>query len=109
MSYNELSVYGRLRKVEKCGPYSMYGKLLIEWGTRFSPVEVRSLSSTARGRHPHLSPVELEPVLMQQVAKKVKHFWYYYAVNRHKMTTLTPSVHSVSSLLFRSRHARRSG
>jgi NAD+ synthase (glutamine-hydrolysing) len=40
MSYNELSVYGRLRKVEKCGPYSMFGKLLIEWGTLFSPAEV---------------------------------------------------------------------
>jgi NAD+ synthase (glutamine-hydrolysing) len=40
MTYDELSVYGRLRKVEKCGPYSMFGKLVQEWGTRLSPVEV---------------------------------------------------------------------
>ena len=47
MSYNELSVYGRLRKVEKCGPYSMFGKLLIEWGTVFSPAEVSLRCSAA--------------------------------------------------------------
>lgn len=47
MSYNELSVYGRLRKVEKCGPYSMFGKLLIEWGTVFSPAEVSLQFSAA--------------------------------------------------------------
>jgi hypothetical protein len=47
MSYNELSVYGRLRKVEKCGPYSMFGKLLIEWGTVFSPAEVSFRSEAA--------------------------------------------------------------
>lgn len=44
MSYNELSVYGRLRKVEKCGPYAMFGKLVMEWGTRLSPVEVGTRS-----------------------------------------------------------------
>ena len=90
MSYNELSVYGRLRKVEKCGPYSMFGKLLIEWGTLFSPAEVSQAS------HQHFREAYcLEVGLIKQIAKKVKHFWFYYAVNRHKMTTLTPSVHSV--------------
>jgi hypothetical protein len=28
MTYNELSVYGRMRKVEKLGPYGMWSKLL---------------------------------------------------------------------------------
>ncbi|ODN97035.1 NAD+ synthetase [Cryptococcus amylolentus CBS 6273] len=69
MTYDELSVYGRLRKVEKCGPYSMYGKLVQEWGSFLSPV---------------------------QIAEKVKHFFFMYAINRHKMTTLTPSVHMES-------------
>jgi len=41
MTYDELSVYGRLRKVEKCGPYSMFGKLVQEWGTFLSPLQVR--------------------------------------------------------------------
>jgi len=40
MSYNELSIYGRLRKIQKCGPYSMFVKLIQEWGGVLSPVEV---------------------------------------------------------------------
>ena len=32
MTYDELSTFGRLRKVEKCGPYSMFTKLVQEWG-----------------------------------------------------------------------------
>lgn len=48
MTYEELSVYGRLRKVEKCGPYAMFGKLVIEWGSFLSPVEV-SLSRQVGG------------------------------------------------------------
>ncbi|KKT75777.1 MAG: Glutamine-dependent NAD(+) synthetase, partial [Candidatus Peregrinibacteria bacterium GW2011_GWA2_44_7] len=31
-----------------------------------------------------------------EVAKKVKHFFRNYAINRHKLTTLTPSVHAES-------------
>ncbi len=33
-----------------------------------------------------------------QVAEKVKLFFFEYARNRHKMTTLTPSYHAVCSL-----------
>jgi NH3-dependent NAD+ synthetase len=44
MTYDELSVYGRLRKVEKCGPYSMFGKLIQEWGTFLSPLQVSQLA-----------------------------------------------------------------
>jgi len=43
MTYDELSIFGRLRKVEKCGPYSMFTKLLHEWGTTLSPAQVRYL------------------------------------------------------------------
>jgi NAD+ synthase (glutamine-hydrolysing) len=65
MTYAELDVFGRLRKVYRCGPLSMYDKLLDEW--------------------PHLTPNE--------VAEKVKRFFRYYSINRHKTTTLTPSYH----------------
>jgi NAD+ synthase (glutamine-hydrolysing) len=41
MTYDELSVFGRLRKVEKCGPYSMFTKLVNEWGPTLSPIQVR--------------------------------------------------------------------
>lgn len=40
MTYDELSVFGRLRKVEKCGPYSMFTKLVHEWGSFLSPAQV---------------------------------------------------------------------
>ncbi|KAF7308596.1 Glutamine-dependent NAD(+) synthetase [Mycena chlorophos] len=69
MTYDELSVFGRLRKVEKCGPYSMFTKLVHEWGSFLSPT---------------------------QIADKVKLFFFEHARNRHKMTTLTPSYHAES-------------
>lgn len=67
MTYDELSQYGRLRKVDRCGPFSMFYKLIHEWGE-------------------HLRPTE--------VAAKVKRFFFYYSINRHKLTTLTPSYHA---------------
>ncbi|PPR03203.1 hypothetical protein CVT26_008051 [Gymnopilus dilepis] len=69
MTYDELSVFGRLRKVEKCGPYSTFTKLVHEWGSFLSPT---------------------------QIAEKVKLFFFEHARNRHKMTTLTPAYHAES-------------
>ncbi|TIA90965.1 hypothetical protein E3P99_01305 [Wallemia hederae] len=69
MTYDQLSAFGRLRKVEKCGPYSMFTKLLCEWKDAMSPAEI---------------------------AEKVKKFWFEYSRNRHKMTTMTPSYHAES-------------
>ena len=68
MTYAELSRFGQLRKMEQCGPVSMFEKLVREWD--------------------HLPP--------REVAEKVKHFFRCYAMNRHKMTTLTPSYHAES-------------
>lgn len=45
MTYEELSVFGRLRKTEKCGPYSMFTKLVAEWGSTLSPLQVKATSS----------------------------------------------------------------
>lgn len=69
MTYSELSVIGRLRKISKCGPYSMFCKLIDSWREALSPLEV---------------------------ANKVKRFFRMYSVNRHKMTTVTPSYHAES-------------
>lgn len=66
MTYEELGVFGVLRKIHRCGPVSMFMKLLEKWS--------------------HLAASE--------VAVKVKRFFYYYSVNRHKLTTLTPSYHA---------------
>ena len=40
MTYEELSVYGKLRKQESCGPYSMFCRLLESWSQRLTPREV---------------------------------------------------------------------
>ncbi|CAF2080840.1 glutamine-dependent NAD(+) synthetase [Brassica napus] len=69
MTYEELSVYGRMRKIFRCGPVSMFKNLCYKWGTKLSPAEV---------------------------AEKVKYFFKYYSINRHKMTVLTPSYHAES-------------
>lgn len=45
MTYDELSVFGRLRKVDKCGPYSMFTKLVHEWGSFLSPLQVCPVAS----------------------------------------------------------------
>lgn len=71
MSYAELEVYGTLRKNERCGPYSMYLRLVPRWG-----------------RERGLSPCE--------VAVKIKRFFTFYSINRHKLTTLTPAYHAES-------------
>lgn len=47
--------------------------------------------SSARTRVPGDEKPILEP---QQVAEQVKGFHHYYQINRHKMTTLTPSLHA---------------
>jgi len=31
---------------------------------------------------------------VREVADKVKKFFFFYSINRHKMTTLTPSYHA---------------
>ncbi len=67
MTYAELSVYGRLRKIGRCGPVSMFTRALRMW-------------------RDHLAPGE--------IARKVKFFFRMYAINRHKLTTLTPSYHA---------------
>ena len=40
MTYAELSTFGRLRKVYRCGPYSMFTRLVQDWGDRLSVEEV---------------------------------------------------------------------
>eukprot|EP00039_Didymoeca_costata_P032980 m.40185 g.40185 ORF g.40185 m.40185 type:complete len:696 (-) comp9635_c0_seq2:197-2284(-) len=66
MSYDDLSQYGRLRKVLKCGPFSMYEKLCQIWSD----------------------------LSFQEIATKVQFFFRMYSINRHKLTVLTPSYHA---------------
>ena len=67
MTYEELNEFGQLRKVGKCGPVEMFDRLVLKWGKIHEP---------------------------KVIAEKVKKFFKYYSINRHKMTTLTPSYHA---------------
>lgn len=40
MTYVELSIFGRLRKIEKCGQFAMFQKLLHTWSDQYSPREI---------------------------------------------------------------------
>jgi len=65
-TYKELDDLGKLRKIENCGPVATFERLLHIWD--------------------HKTPT--------QVADKVKKFYKFYSINRHKMTVLTPSYHA---------------
>ena len=66
MTYEELGLFGRLRKLGRCGPVSMFERLVRLWA-------------------------DLEPA---EVAEKVKLFFRHYAINRHKATVLPPAYHA---------------
>ncbi|KAF2725586.1 glutamine-dependent NAD(+) synthetase [Polychaeton citri CBS 116435] len=65
-TYDELSILGRLRKSFKLGTVGMFERLAVEWSDRMKPTEV---------------------------ANKVLDFMKFYAINRHKMTTMTPGLY----------------
>jgi NAD+ synthase (glutamine-hydrolysing) len=67
MTYSELGMFGSLRKQLRCGPVSMFRKLCVAWKNELTA---------------------------QQVAEKVKRFFRYYSINRHKMCTITPAYHA---------------
>jgi NAD+ synthase (glutamine-hydrolysing) len=73
MSYAELTVFGRLRKISRCGPVSMFRTLLTTGALQATRVTAYTI---------------------QEIAAKVKLFFKFYAINRHKMTTITPSYHA---------------
>ncbi|KAL8716169.1 MAG: hypothetical protein Q9220_000074 [cf. Caloplaca sp. 1 TL-2023] len=67
-TYEELSIFGRLRKINQLGPFSMWLRLCSDWT--------------------HMTP--------RQVYQKTRFLWHMFGVNRHKQETLTPSLHAES-------------
>lgn len=57
MSYEELSEYGILRKIKGFGPVSMFKHLLSHWENKWDALTI---------------------------ANKVKRFFTYFSINRHK-------------------------
>lgn len=69
ITYAELDLYGKLRSINRCGPYSMFTRL------RLSEPNVPS----------------------EQHYGRVAFFFRKYAANRHKMTILPPAYHAMAS------------
>lgn len=67
MTYEEIFAMAKLRKEEHTGPVEMFRRLLIDWRGAKSP---------------------------QEIAALVKRFHHFCAINRHKMTTMTPAYHA---------------
>jgi len=76
MTYDELATFGRLRKEHISGPYGMFQRLMHEWTSDRPPT-------------PCDDAFAIEP---REVADKVKRFLDHYAIDRHKITTLIPSL-----------------
>lgn len=68
LKYEELEYFGHLRKNLFCGPLSMFYEVAAKW-------------------------TETDPAV---IADKVKRFFRYYAMNRHKSTTVTPAIHAAN-------------
>lgn len=67
MTYEEIFIMAKLRKVERMGPVAMFERLLVDWRDEKTPIAIAVL---------------------------VKRFHHFYAINRHKMTTMTPAYHA---------------
>jgi NAD+ synthase (glutamine-hydrolysing) len=93
MSYDELGDLGYYRKVEKCGPLATFLKLRAKWAHKQG--EWNSPADNDRAITPSIRAKARPPKTFdEKVAQKVKDFYFYNAINRHKMTTLTPSYHA---------------
>lgn len=78
ITYKELGEFGRLRKLQRCGPVAMFQILRHRWRDSVLGAEVEGT-------------IEEKDAA---VAAKVKKFFVRYSRNRHKATVFTPSYHA---------------
>jgi len=92
MSYAELGDLGYCRKVEHSGPLSTYLTLRVKWAHKTA--EWKSSADNEKAITPSIRVKDQPATFEDKVAQKVKDFFFYHAINRHKMTTLTPAYHA---------------
>jgi NAD+ synthase (glutamine-hydrolysing) len=97
MTYAELSIFGRLRKVSKLGPWGMYESLVHAWGKPAPESDVPATSESSN-KDEHETPeaahvIHGRSLSPREVYEKVRRFFYYFNVNRHKATILPPGLH----------------
>lgn len=98
MTYAELSIFGRLRKVSKLGPWGMYERLVHAWGQpapdTTTPSNDPSLAKAATHESADAAHViHGRGLAPREVYDKVRRFFYYFNINRHKSTVMTPGLH----------------
>ena len=74
MTYAELSVFGKLRKVIMCGPYSMYCKLADRWKDMYTPLEVKFITKNSVNL--------IQSLIVMLVCSRHSHKTYWISVHR---------------------------
>ena len=83
---------GRLRKVHRLGPWGVFEKLLPLWTAPVPALDPTTIKANAPNQdHPaHSDPQYVhavahgEGMTPRAVYEKVRKFFYFYAINRHK-------------------------
>jgi len=94
MSYSELGDLGYCRKVLHCGPLSTYIKLRTMWAHKTQEWKSPADNDVAITPSIRATGANAPKTFEEKVAQKVKDFYFYHSINRHKMTTLTPAYHA---------------
>ncbi len=86
---------GRLRKVGRLGPFGVFEKLLPLWTAPPPKIDVDDVRSADKQKDhaAHSDPQYVhaiahgEGMTPRAVYEKVRKFFYYYAINRHKQVS----------------------
>lgn len=91
LTYPEMSAFGRIRKMQRAGPVSMYRKVLQQ---KQADDALGNLDEKKEATQPGGAlgpPTEKQK---EWAKDKVKNFYGRYYRNRHKMTVITPAYHA---------------
>jgi predicted amidohydrolase/NH3-dependent NAD+ synthetase len=85
MTYEDLRIFGELRKRDKLGPLGIFQKMCeMYYGKWIFEIDTRAKTKT------------LVPATPAVIFAKVKTFFRLYGTHRNKMTILTPSIHATN-------------
>merc|ERR1719499_2682024 len=86
MTYPEINTFGRIRKMQKAGPVSMFRTSLQR-----KVMEDRKKAAKSKAFGASATPTAAQK---EWAKNKTRNFFGRYYRNRHKLTVLTPSYHA---------------
>lgn len=87
ITYEELSIFGRLRKSERLGPWGQWNRLLHMWGDKFSPWQIYE-------KVVHFNKYcECKVICLMDATRRLT--VSIDGINRHKMTTMYVAITNV--------------